>query len=127
MKHLDIKGYSKRLIFVLFFLLFLVLFMDFNARVSNLFRKNELRDKNQLEIYDLEQTKSALQTRVAYATSDVAVEEWARQYGHLGRPSDVPVVLVPLANVTPTPATLPTPTAVTIVNYQVWWALFFGR
>jgi hypothetical protein len=116
----------KRLVYVVVFFLAIILFMEFNGRLSDLHRKDIHRDESRNEIYELELTKQALQTMVAYATSEVAAEEWAREEGHLIRPGDVPVVPLPQANLTPTPSFLPTTIPVQVSNWEVWYALFFG-
>jgi hypothetical protein len=81
----------------------------------------------QVQATEASQTQIALQTQVAYAGSDAAVEEWARREGHYVLEGDQPVV--PLGQpgsepvVVPTPTVLPTP----MPNWQVWWNLFFDN
>ncbi|MEW6718808.1 MAG: hypothetical protein AB1345_15085 [Chloroflexota bacterium] len=74
----------------------------------------------------LKQTEISLQTQIAYATSEKAVEEWAIGEGKLVRPGEVLVVPKPDSESTPVPAITPTPTPTPIPNWQVWYVLFFG-
>ena len=73
------------------------------------------------------QTQAALQTQVAYAGSDDAVQDWARGEGHLIQPDDQPVVPVGKPGTAPIQATDPTPVSTPAANWQIWWNLFFGQ
>ncbi len=108
----------------------LVLFLmvlDFNARLEELNLLKAHAAVLGAQATEAMQTQVALQTQVAYAASDQAVEDWARGEGHYVLPEDQPVVPIgqpgtaPLKTVEPTP--MPTPMA----NWQVWWNLFFGQ
>ncbi|MFZ6029686.1 MAG: septum formation initiator family protein [Chloroflexota bacterium] len=98
---------------------------DFNRRTAEARRLDRERDAARAEVTRLSATKQALETRIAYATSDEAVYEWARQQGHMAQPGDRVAVIATPINSTP----IPTPTvAVTrqpLANWQVWYALFF--
>jgi cell division protein FtsB len=118
---------ARRIILAIVLVIAIILFMDFNARISELFRKNIIRNEVHQEVYQLELTKQALVTQIAYATSDVAVEEWAREQGHLVRPGDIPIVPLMEPDLTPTPPINPTPIRPSIANWEVWQALFFGE
>ncbi len=116
----------RRVMIFVGILVLVLMVVDFNARLEelNLLRKHA--ESLGVQATQAVQTQVALETQVAYAASDQAVEDWARTEGHLVQPGDEPVVPVgqpgtaPLQQPTPTPA--PTPMA----NWQVWWNLFFG-
>lgn len=122
-----IKSYIKRLLFVLIFTIIVVMFMDLNSRLVKLYQKNEQREELEVEIYQLELTATTLHTQIAYATSEAAVEEYAREHGKLTLPGDVPVIPVGQPDVNITPAVTPTPLPKTVENWEVWQALFFGK
>ena len=105
---------------VLFFLL-----MDFNGRINELNRLNTELAKMETQVSANKATESGLQEQIQYATSDAAVNEYARNNG-LVREGEK--LIVPLGNSTPVPelAHETTPTPVKIANRQIWWALFFG-
>ena len=90
--------------------------MNLNSRLGEYFRLSSERDKLSSEVNDLTRPEVALDTQVAYATSDRAVEDWARNDAHLARPGDkliIPVTPVdqtpvPVQQVTSTPSRLTT-------------------
>ncbi len=81
----------------------------------------------QLRIENLESTHMAMETEIAYANSDKAVEEWARSYERMVQPGDQ--VIIPLAPKDFTPETnyLATPTPQSSEKWQIWWELLFGE
>jgi len=105
---------------VLFFLL-----MDFNGRINELNRLNTEQSRMETQVQGNKSTQSALLEQIQYATSDAAVNEYARNNG-LVREGEK--LIVPLGNSTPVPEVViePTPTQVKVSNRDIWWALFFG-
>ena len=110
------------LLIVSFFLV-----MDLNSRLSDLFRLTSARDVLNKELSQLQITRDSLETQIAYATSDQAVNDWAREYGGLGQTGDIPVIPLPPRDYTLQPALQPTPTPQMVDHWQKWWALFFGN
>jgi cell division protein FtsB len=117
----------KKIIGLVAVLLLVLLMMNINSRLSEYFRLSNERDRLGTEVAYSRATKVALDTQVAYATSDRAVEDWARDEAHMARPGDKVIVPVTPANETPQPVIQVTPTPTTVENWQVWWALFFGE
>ncbi len=103
------------------------LVMDLNSRLNDLFRLSSQRDQMQQEVNQLQITEYALETKIAYATSDVAVKDWARENAGMGQQGDIPVIPLSPKDYTPQPATQPTPTPQVVEHWQKWWALFFGN
>jgi len=101
--------------------------LEFNRRLEELNLLNKQHELVQTQATQAIQTQAALQTQVAYAGSDNAVEAWARVEGHYVQDGDLPVVPLGQPGATPleqnTPAAQPTP----MTNWQVWWDLFFGE
>ena len=107
--------------------LLVLVIIDLNTRIEGL---NNLKDEMNVvsgQATQAMQTQVALQTQVAYAQSDQAVEDYARGEGHMVQDGDIPAVPfgseagAPTA--TPTPTVIPTP----LPNMQIWWDLFFGQ
>ncbi|HEX2979416.1 MAG TPA: hypothetical protein VHO48_04035 [Anaerolineaceae bacterium] len=117
---------DKRILWVGVVVVLVLLMMDFNNRMSELLRLEDERDKVSTDVGYLESTQDHLRTQIAYATSEVAVEEWARSEGHMAREGDVAVVPVSPLGFTPVPQITPAPTAKPVQNWEVWQALFFG-
>ena len=108
--------------------LFLAVFLlvDFNRRMEELDRLTAQLNAVRTEATSVIQTQVALSGQVAYATSDVAVEEWAYE-NKMVRPGEHPVGVVPGENFTPTPEPTLVPEEVEEqANWRIWWELFFG-
>jgi len=118
---------KRRIIVVAGLVLLFFLMVDLNTRLNDLYRLTRERDSMRTEIANLTGTAVGLETQIAYATSDVAVEQWAREEGMLVRPGDQLIVPIAPADATPVPVVAPQATLPTMKNWQVWWALFFGE
>jgi len=103
-----------------------VLLVDFNRRMEELDRLSTQLNAVRAEATVIIQTQTALAGQVAFATSDVAVEEWAYDNKML-RPGEHPVGVVPGAGITPTPGTTPVTQAEELPFWRIWWELFFGK
>src|SRR5512134_1056770 len=95
-------------------LVFIVL--EFNRRLEELNMLSRQNQAIQTQATQAIQTQLALQTRVAYAGSDAAVEEWARNDGHYIQDGDLPVVPVGQAGAAPIEAPTPTPAPTQLAN-----------
>lgn len=119
-------NFRRIAIFAGIFVLILVV-IEFNSRLEELNRLNDQRDQVRMAATQAVQTQMALQTRVAYASSTAAVEEWARTEGHYVLEGDQPVV--PLVQPGSQPVIAPTvqPTPTPMQNWEVWLDLFFDK
>jgi cell division protein FtsB len=101
--------------------------IEFNNRLDELNRLDEKVNEVRADATQAVQTQAALQTQVAFATSDAAVDQYAREDNHMVQEGDIPGAPVgnsanPIAP-TPTPAPVSTP----MPYWQAWWNLFFGK
>jgi cell division protein FtsB len=105
----------------------LLLLLDLNNRVGELYTLTRQRDQMRTSVVILQSTERELRKQIAYATSESAVEEWARQDNNYSQPGDK--VIIPLAQpgFTPVPTIRPTPTTVVLENWEVWSLLFLGE
>ncbi|MBI5296140.1 MAG: hypothetical protein HY869_11750 [Chloroflexi bacterium] len=116
----------RRVLVIAGILVLVLMVIDMNRRLETLNVLNKQAEIRSTQMEQAMQTQVALQTKVAYAASTAAVEEWARSVG-LSQEGDQVVVPLgvpgsdPLVTVEPTP--LPTP----LPNWQVWWNLFFSE
>ena len=101
--------------------------VDLNARLEGLNELNNEVSVVRVQATQAMQTQLALQTQVAYANSDQAVEDYARAESHMIQEGDIPVVPVGAANATPAPEVTPTPSPAPMTNWEIWWMLFFGK
>ena len=112
---------------VIGFVVLTMLVMDFNNRMADLQRLREQQEIVAARATGLARTQLALETEIAYATSDEAVYAWAYQEGRWVREGDMPVV--PL----PPPGSTPEPTPVLVVtqepesNWDIWMSLFLDE
>jgi cell division protein FtsB len=117
---------DKRIIVVILAIIAFFLLIDFNQRMGLLIR---LRGQERVLIdkySQLESTRSALETAIAYSESDEAVEKWAREEAGMIQPGDIPIVLLP-----PSTPAAPEPLVQErfieeVHKWQIWQELFFG-
>ncbi len=117
----------KKLIVIGAIVLGFFLLMGLFDRLTELASLSRLEKEIQSEVVQYTATVKSLYTQIAYATSEAAVEEWAREQGHMARPGDVLIVPVAPGGATPQSIIQPTPTQRQVTNWEVWWALFFGE
>lgn len=124
---MNMLGQSAKYIVVLGGLILLAfLVIVFNNRMAEQHQLVAQAEVIRAELEALQLTDANLDAQIAYATSDLAVEEWAYQEAHWAREGDFPVV--PVSPSTPTPAAAPSvdpPELNPYSNWQIWWALFF--
>ncbi len=98
--------------------------MDFNSRMTEWRRLQIQKDEVSTQEAQVTGTQAMLETQIAYATSDISVEEWARVQGHMAKPNDY--VGVPVAPEESTPEPQPTTTVIQrpVSNWQLWLSLF---
>jgi len=102
-----------------------LLIMDFNSRMADLRRLTSEKEIVGAQATDLVQTNVFLETRIAIATSEQAVDEWAREDQHMQKEGDNLVVPLAPANSTPVPTATPAVTPKVIENWDLWMSLFF--
>ncbi len=78
------------------------------------------------EVSGLRSTQDSLKAAIEFATSDAALNQYARNSGmiHEGEKLVVPLAVgTPIAN----QAIEPTAVPLQVKNQEIWWALFFGE
>ena len=125
MVNLPINIRRVAVIIGIFMLVFIVL--EFNRRLEELNMLNRQHELVQTQATQAIQTQLALQTEVAYAGSNAAVEEWARTDGHYIQDGDLPVVPIGQPGEAPIESSTPTPASTPMAKWEVWWSLFFGE
>jgi cell division protein FtsB len=101
--------------------------MDFNGRMAELRRLTSEKAVMGKQATQLSQTNVYLETQIAYATSDQAVDKYAREEQHMQKLGDNPVVPMAPANSTPIPTPYPVVTPKVINNWDLWMGLFFDK
>ena len=119
----DIKKVGLAVAAVILF--FLVL--DLNNRLNELSRLSEQENKALMVVAELQTTLDFLETQVAFANSEGAVEQWAYNEGHMARPGEKLIIPLSPAGTTPQPVFESTPIPTQVPNWQIWLALLSGK
>ena len=101
-----------------------LLVMDFNNRMAELSRLRDKKDEVAAEATQLVNTQVQLETQIAFATSQGAVEEWAYEEGHMVREGENLVIPLEYPGFTPQVTLIPTATPEAKSNLQIWYSLF---
>lgn len=108
-----------------------LLIANFVGQVMQSARLESERSALQAEVDQLRSEQSQMQAAVAYAESDVHVEQIAREQLGYARDGDtviLPQIAAPTPSPTvsaPAPTPMPTPVPTSIPNWQRWWGSFF--
>jgi hypothetical protein len=101
----------------------LLIMFDFNRRQAEAQRLEADRNSSATQVAQLEYEHSALETQVAYATTDASVIQWAHGQGKLVQGNEVlvlPQLPTPQPTAVPPPPTAPPPRPA----WTLWWDLF---
>lgn len=103
----------------------IVMIIDLNRRMEELDRLSSQLDTVRAQGTQVMQTQESLVTKVAYASSTQAVEEWAYTEGRWVRTGENLIGIMPAGNITPTSQPPPLQADQTLPNWRIWWELFF--
>ena len=101
-----------------------MLVMDFNNRMAEQRRLSDKREDVAVEATDLMYTQVYLESQIAYATSEAAVQDWAYEEGHMVREGENLVIPLEYPGFTPEVIVIPTITPEPETNFQIWLSLF---
>ena len=118
---------DRRLILVAVIILLVLLMMGFNNRMVRALELEEQAQAMTTRIAELEQTKVYLEAQIAFATSEKAVEQWAREDAKLIKEGDIPIIVLPPSARTPTPTPVPLVQEKPLSNLEIWKELFLGE
>jgi hypothetical protein len=105
----------------------ILIVIEFNARLDELNRLSGEANTYRAQATQAMKTQNALGTQVAYASSDAAVEQYAREENHMIQDGDIPGVPYGTEDGMVISTPTPVPTFTPMPNWQVWWDLFFGE
>lgn len=123
MEHLMVWG--KRVLAVVGLVVLIFLVTDFNSRMAELTRLLEQKEIEQARLEGLQATQADLQAQIAYATSDAAVEAWAREEGRLVQPGDHPIIPIPQGEVQTAPQKAEASSPEALTKWDVWLEWLF--
>ena len=125
-KFKKINWADRRFVTVVVIVILVVLMMDFNNRMSNMIQLNQMEKILETKLADLEATRLVVEDDIAYATSDRALEEWAREKDRLIAEGDHPIIIMPPSDYTPAPIATPKPETIILTRLEIWKELIFG-
>ena len=117
---------DRRIILIVVIVILVFLMMDFNNRMVRSLQLEKQEQRLISRVAALEQTKQQLQADIAYANSDRAVEEWAREEAKLINEGDVPIVLQPQSAAAAAPTPTPLAEVKALSRLEIWKQLFWG-
>jgi cell division protein FtsB len=123
-----ILKFIKRFPIVVGVVVLLLVLFAFTQQVAAFLRLDAQLQREREQNGELSATQNALLDQIAYATSQAAVEEWAREDARWSQDGDFVVLPVPPAGVTPQPAASFQATPTPSTNWDKWmnW-LFFNN
>lgn len=123
----NLTSTGKKALAALGLIILAYMVLDMNHRVAELVRITAERDMMATSVFEVKETQAFLESEIAFANSDAAVEAWAREDAFMARPGEHPVIMLPDPNFTPVPTPIPVAEKVVLENWQIWGELFFGR
>jgi cell division protein FtsB len=118
--------FVKRFPAVIGVMVLLVVLFAFTQRVGEYLRLSSQQEREATRLTELVATQAALEDQIAYATSQAAVEEWAREDARWAQEGDFVVIPLPPAGVTPQPAAQFSATATPSSNWDAWMSWLFS-
>jgi cell division protein FtsB len=100
---------------------------DLNRRMADARRLDRDARVLETEVAGLATENASLQTQVAEATSEDLVRKWAHEEGGMVKEGEVLVRPIAAQEATPKVTVTPTSSIPLPSNWEVWWALLFGR
>lgn len=116
----------RRLLAFVGLALLLALILDFNSRLESLSHLRNEAATVRVQATGVMVTRAALETHLAYATSDQAASQWAREQNGMAQPGDIVVAPLPLPGSELQPPPLPLSTPQPLSPWQTWWEFLFG-
>lgn len=104
----------------------LYLLIDFGRLVGVSYQRRKELHQVEQQLLAAQDRQAELQERLAFAQSDAAVEEWARENG-MAQPDEMPVVIVaPAAGGSLQQDRVQAESTSPDLFREAWWDLFFG-
>ena len=118
--------FIKRFPVVIGILILLLVLFAFTQRIAEYLRLNSQLEREQARLNELVATQSFLVDEISDATSEAAVEEWARQDARWVKDGDFPVIPLAPEGTTPQPEGGPLATPAASSNWNTWMTWLFS-
>lgn len=117
---------DRRIILVIVIVVLVFLMMDFNNRMVLMLQLESQEEQLITKKAELQKTIVKVEADIAYATSDRALEEWAREKARLVAEGDYPIVIIAPMNVIETPIPEKNEEVTELSRFEIWKELFWG-
>ena len=119
-------NWGRRILVVIGLVVLVILVMDFNTRMASLTHLRAQLEYEEIRLQGLEETRTALKGDIAYATSEAALEEHARQDNYFMEEDDIVIIPIPAGEVTPEPEEPVVEIVESKNNWEAWmqWLFF---
>ena len=118
---------DRRIVLIVVIVILVFLMMDFNNRMVRSLQLEKQEQQLSARIVALEQTQQRLEADIAYANSDRAVEEWAREEAKLINEGDVAIILQAQSSAAAAPTPTPLAESAELSRLELWTQLFWGE
>jgi cell division protein FtsB len=115
------RSWTKRIATALGVVLLLVLVVDFNSRMVHLLELRGEMEVEQSRLDELLAEEEALKLEIAYAESDEAIAEWAREQNWMGHEGDIVVVPIPDGSYVVEEEIPEAEPQEFLSNWEAWW------
>lgn len=120
------KSYAQRLLIIVGLAVLLLVFFGFSRQIAQYSQLNSQMEREAAALTQLVSTQNYLENQIAYATSEAAVEEWAREQARWAQEGDFPIIPLPPANFTPEAPAEDGATASSASNWDAWLNWLFS-
>ncbi|MDA1330362.1 MAG: hypothetical protein O3B43_04775 [Chloroflexi bacterium] len=122
------SGWVRRAFQVGGLLVLLWLVFSFSRRMAEFTRLSGQLEREGARITELVASQSNLLDQIAFATSEAAVEQWAREDARMAQPGDYAVIPLAPPGTTPQASTALQVTQEPLTNWNAWlqWLFYAG-
>jgi cell division protein FtsB len=120
------KSYAQRLIILVAVGVLLLVLFGFSRSIAEYSRLNAQLEREGAQLTELSATQDYLEDQIAFATSEAAVEQWAREEARWAQEGDFPVIPLAPPNLTPQAENAAQSTPSASGNWQTWMAWLFN-
>ena len=123
---MKLSDLGRRILSIAGILLLLYLVLGFSRRMAEYTRLSAQLEDESARITELAATEYSLREQIAYATSEAAVEQWARENARMAQSGDFPVIPLTPEGATPQAPEAAQPEDQPLSNWETWLQWFFS-
>ncbi|MGH2581896.1 MAG: FtsB family cell division protein [Anaerolineales bacterium] len=121
------KSIGQRFLIVIGLAVLLLILFGFSRRIAEFTRLNAQLEREAARLTQLAATQAYLEDQIAYATSEAAVEEWAREEARWAKDGDFPIIPLVPPGYEPTQSSQPAGFVASASNWELWLSWLFPR